>query len=230
MFIKADLHIHTADDPTDPLSLDSKELIDKAAKLGIKVLAFTCHEQYNCSKEYDSYAKEQGLLIIHGGEKQIAGKDVLIYNVPVQAFDQVKTFEDLRNLKKDHPESLLIAPHPYYAILSLKEDLESNIDLFDAIEWSHFYTSCYNPNKKAQKTAEKFHLPLLASSDTHFACQFGKNISEIEIASLNTDEVIRSIKAGKIKFTPKALNMFELARILLNMLKLNLKIILKRHA
>ena len=42
--LKADLHIHTGDDPVDRIPYSTLELIDRAAVLGYDVLAITLHD------------------------------------------------------------------------------------------------------------------------------------------------------------------------------------------
>jgi len=228
MLVKADLHIHSSLDPVDIINLKPEFLIDKAKEFGFKVMAFTHHEQYFCSKEIEEYAKKKGLLIIPGGERSIEGRDVLIYNVPQEKFDKVKNFKDLESLKKKHPESLIIAPHPCVPFRSLNGKLEKYHYLFDAVEWMHFYTRFLNYNKKAARIAKKHKLPLIASSDTHFKCQFGRNYSEIETDSLSRKAVIKAIKQGNIKLQTKPLSIFEFIKVVLRIFWMDLQI-LKRN-
>ena len=71
--------------------------------------------------------------------EMIQGKEVLIYNITQKESKKLKTFDDLRKLKQKK-NILIIAPHPYFIIRScLGKQLDKNIDLFDAIEYSHYY-------------------------------------------------------------------------------------------
>jgi hypothetical protein len=123
---------------------------------------------------------------------------------------------------------LVIAPHPfYYTRDCLKNDLIKNIDCFDAIEFSSFYHRFFNPNKKALKIAKYFKKPLVGSSDTHYAFQFGITYSLIEIDNFTLKNIIKSIKENKISINTKSLTTKEFFRLLrsdlvLRMLKLRL--------
>ena len=81
--LKADLHIHTNEDPVDfsKINYSAKDLIKYAAKLHYNVLAITNHNSilYNCMLK--SYAKKHGILLIPGTEADIGGKEVLLLNV-----------------------------------------------------------------------------------------------------------------------------------------------------
>ena len=221
MHVKADLHLHSSEDTQDLLSLTPAQIIAKAAALGFRVLAFSHHEHYDCSEETKKLAASHGILLIPGGEKKIEGCDVLVYNVPAERFAALKKLEDLRQLKRDFPTSLIIAPHPFAPILSLGKRLREYIDVFDALEWTHFYTAWFNWNKKTTQIAQEFQKPLIACSDTHFACQFGQTYSELEVAELTQAAVLNAIKAGKITLHTQPLSLWQLVKILANMIWLN---------
>jgi len=229
MWVKADLHIHSSEDTCDIINISPKFLIDRAKKLNFKILAFTHHEQYFCSEKWLRYAKEKGIFIIQGGEKTLENHDVLIYNVPISAFYAVNTLEELEELKKTYPESLIIAPHPFAPFRSLNGNLDKYNHVFDAIEWTHFYTSYFNCNKKAVKASKRHNLPLIASSDTHFDIHFGNNFSEIEIiGELNNESVINAIKQGRIKLCTNPLSTLELLDRAFRMIVMDCKILLRK--
>jgi hypothetical protein len=73
---------------------------------------------------------------------------------------RVRNFKHVRALKKDG--GLIIAPHPFFpAPKCLNGKLRENLDLFDAIEHSHFYTRTFNFNQKAIEYARKMGIPLV---------------------------------------------------------------------
>lgn len=212
--IKADLHTHTNNvlkryDST----IKPKELIDKAAKLKFDVISITEHSAYKTLfgtkyiknplatyEQYKNYAKKKGVMLIPGVEIYLEGKDILLLNFKGDP-QKYKKIQDLEKLKKENV--MIIAPHPYFMSGScLKNKLEENIKIFDAIEYSHFYLKHINPNNKAVETAKKYRKPLIATSDAHFLFAFGRNYSFID-AEKKVDSILEAIRKNKIKMITK---------------------------
>ncbi len=108
--LKADLHIHTAEDPLDRVRYTAKELISKAADEGFDVISITNHQIMTFSPELFSYAQERKILLIPGVEVTIKRRHVLLLNPP-----PVKLCSDFSHLSKvRRPETLIVAPHPYF--------------------------------------------------------------------------------------------------------------------
>ena len=101
MQFKADLHLHCGDgEIQDPWTPQSKDIIDHAKSLGFNLLSFTCHNKVFYNEDLAEYAEKQGILLIPGVERDIEGKHVLIYNINNREAQQVRTFNDLRQLKQ----------------------------------------------------------------------------------------------------------------------------------
>ncbi|MCK9351553.1 MAG: PHP domain-containing protein [Candidatus Paceibacterota bacterium] len=215
MKIKTNLHFHTADDPSDPVSYSTKEGIDKAVSLGFGALAITCHQKYAWTEEYSEYAESKGLLFIPGieiyiGETRSHSKShVLILNATKGA-ENIRTFRELDAYKKEHPESFIMAPHPYfYGNISLKEWLEKYIHLFDAVEQSWFYSRWFNRNKKGKSVAEKHKLPFVSTSDTHFFDFLDTNYCTVEAESASVEAIFSALREGKFENTTSRRNFWR---------------------
>src|SRR3989338_530677 len=99
--LKADLHLHTSEDITHPeIRYSAKELIEFSAKLGFNVLSITNHHKVTYSNSLRKFAEKKGILLISGAELRINGKDVLVYNINRNDAKKVRTFEELKKLKK----------------------------------------------------------------------------------------------------------------------------------
>lgn len=200
--LKADLHLHAGEDKCRKLKYSSKELIDHASKKGFEVLSLTFHRDLFYNKDISNYAKKKGILLIPGVEKWIEGKEVLIYNLIEKEAKNLKTFKDLRNLK-EKKDVLIIAPHPYFKTSKcLGDKLKENIDLFDAIEYSHFYLPYFNLNRKAVKLANHHQKTIIGNSDSHNLGNIGSTYSMIE-AKKNMIDIFKAIKQGKVKVISK---------------------------
>ncbi len=208
MKLKANLHFHTADDPDHQIQYSLYQAIDKASSLGFSVLALTCHNYFAWTKKYADYAKQKGILLIPGieigiqrGEVSKEGLHLLILGCDKKA-ENIYTFDDVRKYKKQNPDIFIIAPHPYfYGNFSLKDELEKNIDIIDAIEQSWFYSKWFNRNKKAEKIAKKYKKPFISTSDTHFFDFFDKHYATINAKEKTQKAVFEAIKNNKFKNT-----------------------------
>jgi len=201
--LKAQLHIHTKEDPIDNIDYTAKQLIDHAAQQNFDVLAFTCHDKVVHNQELKQYAQNKNILLIPGVERTIQGKHVLIYNLTEEESQQITSFQKLNQLKKQK-QFLVIAAHPFqFGPTCLKNKVFKYFNLFDVWEYSFFYTKTINKNKKAVKLAKKYQKPLIGSSDVHKLSTLEKTYTLIN-AEKNTNSIFQAIKNNqtKIKTTP----------------------------
>ncbi len=198
MIIRADLHIHSGDDPYDKLPYTVFDAIDQAAARGINCIAITDHSRFSWTREYADHAKKRQVLLIPGIETQIKNKDVIILNSDKDV-EKIKSFDELRAYRSD--QHLIIVPHSFYPIkCALKKLLYEHADLFDVIEISSCYLSWFNKfNLKAKKAAMELSKPLICNSDSHALWQIGNVWTEIQVDNFTVKDVISAIKNGKTK-------------------------------
>ncbi len=202
-WVKADLHLHTAEDPLDEIDYTAHELLDHAASLGFRVLAVTLHDKVFDDETAFARARELGILLVPAAELRIEGADAVLLNVTVDEAASIKTFADLRRLRAVRGESLLVfAPHPFYRFGgSIGSRIEQHLDCFDAIEFCHFHVPVFNPNAAAVRLARRSGKPLLATSDAHRWQFFGENYSLLGLTSDATpsvESVFAAIRANRI--------------------------------
>ena len=203
-WIKIDLHIHTLDDPLDALDYSAHELLERAHSLGFRVLAITLHDAVFDRAEVFADAASMGILLIPAAEMRLEGADVILLNVTKEEIKDLRTFDDLEALRARRGPSLFtIAPHPFYVLGgSIGEKLAERIDCFDAIELCHFWTRLFNPNRRAVEMAERFHKPLIATSDAHQLHAFGSNYTSISRpAELTVENVLETLRRGPLRLT-----------------------------
>src|SRR4030042_312462 len=104
--LKADLHLHTAEDPLDRIRYTAKELISKAADESFDVISITNHHQMTFNQDLLSYAQQRGILLIPGIEMTIRRRHVLVLNPPPH-----KTCSDFLSL--DRKSTRLNSSHGY---------------------------------------------------------------------------------------------------------------------
>jgi len=207
--LKADLHLHTADDPLDRIRYTAKELISKAADQGFDVLAITNHHHRTFNQDLFHYAQGKNILLIPGVELTIRRRHVLVLNPP--PYKIRADFSSLAKLRR--PETLIIAPHPYFpGSYSLNGYLLEHLHLFDALEYCHFYLPMVDFNRKAVEVSQSFDFPLIGNSDAHFLIQLGTTFSLI-YAEKNLESIFAAIRAHKVEVVTRPLKPMEMGRI-----------------
>jgi len=220
MKLRVDLHSHTNLDPDHSPRGDGTvtysylDALDVAKKEGIDVLSFTHHRKIIFTKTMVAQAKKRGILLLSGVEAVIEGKDVILINPTT---DKIFTFEQLATERRNNPNLFVLAPHPFYpSTHSLGLQLLSNIKLFDAIEYCHFYTSWMNIfNWIAVWVANSNAKSIVGTSDSHHLQTFGLTSTIIECKNTSSfpssSQVILALKkpsSCKVKTRPISFSYF----------------------
>jgi predicted metal-dependent phosphoesterase TrpH len=210
-WLKAELHTHCNLDPDDyrMCSYSAEELVREAARLSYDVLAITCHNLDVWSDELSDYAESLGITLIPGMEVRAEGRfHTLVYNFGT-SWKNLNTFEKIRTRRR--PDTLVVAPHPYFpGWTSLGSLLQRNIDIFDAIEYSGFFTSRLNFNRSAESAASRNGRPLVGNSDAHLLWQLGRTFTWIR-AEAGVKSVIEAIRNGQVRIETNPLSFREAA-------------------
>ncbi len=195
--LKCDFHIHSSDDPQDMIRHSVFDLLKIAAAKRYDTISITNHCAISFSSEAKDFAESLGILLLPGIELTLRGKHVVVINADKDVL-KVRTFDSLKSYRGEHPESFVFAPHPYYPAKScLGNLLERHIELFDGIEFCHFYLSFFNVfNRKALAVAERHARTVLACSDTHSLIQFGSTWTWVD-AEKDKSSVIQALKNRK---------------------------------
>src|ERR1700736_1661513 len=213
-WIKIDLHIHTLDDPKDVIDYSAHQPLERAQSLGFGVLAISLHDAVFDRPEVFAAAASMGVLLIPAAEVRLQGADVIVLNLSSAEIAALKSFDDIRQLRKRRGDSIFtIAPHPFYFLGgSIGSRLVDEIDCFDAIEVCHFHKGMLNPNRRAAKVAAKFGKPLIATSDAHRLHAFGRHYTSIpRRLALTTENIFAALRAGRIGLTSPPCSFVDLA-------------------
>ena len=203
-WIKVDLHIHTLDDPKDHLDYSAHQLLERARDLGFGALAITLHDKVFDRPEVFADAAAMGILLIPAAEMRLEGADVVLLNVRPDEVENLRTFDDLRQLRAGRGESLFcFAPHPFFFLgASIGQRLLQEIDCFDAIEICHFHKGLFDLNRRARQVATERGKPLLATSDAHRLQAFGAHYTSIpRPRQLTIEAVLRTLREGPRRLT-----------------------------
>jgi predicted metal-dependent phosphoesterase TrpH len=211
-WLKAELHSHCDWDPYDCRICDSSPdaLIREAARHGYDVLAVTCHDLDIWCPELAEYAESFGITLIPGMEVLVEGRrHALVYNFRTSPQD-LDTLDKIRTLRR--ADTLVVAPHPFFPAGScLGRLLEKNLDVFDAIEFSGFYTRHLDFNRKALRIARENQKPMVGNADVHFQWQLGKTFTWI-YSEPGIQPILNAIKSSRVKVKTSPLSMREASR------------------
>ncbi|MFV1952001.1 MAG: PHP-associated domain-containing protein [Nitrospinota bacterium] len=217
MKLKADLHIHTREDPKERITYNAEELISLASDKGFDVISITNHNIITFNDHLRDYAEKKGILLIPGMEASIKGRHVLLINWDDNG-KEIKTFDEIRRYK--NCKNLVIAPHPYYpGAVSLKSRLVKHIDIFDAVEYSHFYLKWINFNSKGMRKAAEKGLPLIGTSDAHAPWQLETTYTFIHAEKKTVESVVDAVKAQKVEIITIPLKLRQTSKFCLRALR-----------
>jgi predicted metal-dependent phosphoesterase TrpH len=214
--LKVDLHLHTGEDPVDQILHTAIDLVERAARLGFDALAITLHDSQFDDPRVSSYARERGITLIPGIERTIAGRHVLLLDFPASAAESVRTLDDVARLKA-RTGGLVIAPHPYFPGKScLHRELEAHANLFDAVEWSYFWTRGVNFNARAARWARAHGKPVVGNSDLHDIRQLGRTYSLVDAAP-DAAAICDAIRRGRVSVVTEPVPVIELVDVFARM-------------
>jgi predicted metal-dependent phosphoesterase TrpH len=215
--LKVDFHTHTADDPVDRIPHTTRDLIDRAARLGFDALAITLHERQLDVRPFAAYAAERGIVLVPGVERTVEGRHVLLLNFARGAgAEHVRTFDDLRRFKARHrgAPGLVVAPHPFFPTSScLRAQLDRHADLFDAVEVNAMFTRAIDFNRKAERWAAAHGRPTVGNGDVHRLRQLGTTYSVVD-APPAADAICAAVAAGRVHVARRALSLVDAAAIM----------------
>jgi predicted metal-dependent phosphoesterase TrpH len=214
--IKLELHTHTDEDPADRIAHSARELIDRAASLSYGALAVTLHDRYFDAVPHAAYARERGVTLLSGIERTVGRHHILLVNFPARSAT-MHSLDDIRALKREHPNGLVVAPHPFYPIPSaLGRVLEDNPDVFDAVEINAMYTAFVDFNRRAARWAQDQKKPLVGNTDLHLLAQMGSTYSVVD-SEPSADAICAAIKAGRVEVRTEPLSMIRAASLFAGM-------------
>jgi predicted metal-dependent phosphoesterase TrpH len=198
-WLKAELHSHCSLDPVDyrVCSYSPEQLLSESARLGYDVLAITCHNRDIWTRELSDYAEALGITLIPGMEVLTEGnRHVLAYNFRTGS-ENLNSLAKIRAASRE--DTLVIAAHPYFPSRTcLGRHLEQNIEVIDAIEYSGFYVTGIDFNRRACRTALEQGRPLVGNGDVHMLWQLGRTFTWIH-AEPEVSSIVAAVKRGKVR-------------------------------
>jgi predicted metal-dependent phosphoesterase TrpH len=208
---RIELHSHCQGDPVDRhLGHDIYQHIDRAREVGLDAIAVTWHRKIFDLPDAFAYARERGILLIAGMEADIDHRHLVVLNVAEGDLPAEPTWSQIRALRRQKPDVLVMAPHPFYPHpCCLGKTINDHVDCIDAVEWCymhvHWIPGRVDPNLRAARWAHKHGKAVIACSDAHTLAAIGKNASTVEADALTPESLWEGIRAGRVSFHRKSL-------------------------
>jgi predicted metal-dependent phosphoesterase TrpH len=194
--ILADFHIHTI--YSNDSTITPKNIVECLVNHNfVKVAALTDHDTIRGLKETIKLAAPYpDILIIPGVEISTAQGDIIVLGtteIPKKPWTVDSIIDFARSVG-----AVSIVAHPYreYGMGDLARKYK-----FDAVEVLNG-ESLPTTNKMAKKLAKDMKIPGIAGSDAHTTSEICSIYTEVK-ASLDIEEILKSIKKGLISIPPK---------------------------
>ena len=213
---RVEFHSHCQGDPVDTYLRHSiYEHIDAAKAAGLDAIAITWHRKVCTDKAAFEYGRKKGVLVIPGMEAEVDRRHLVVINLADGDLPPEPTWSQVRALRLRKPEVLVMAPHPFYPHpCCLGTTMTAHADCIDAVEWARLHVNWLpgrvNPNLRAAHWAHQHGKTLLACSDSHTVQTIGTNASTVEADELTTEAILGGIRAGRVTFHRKSLEMGKL--------------------
>jgi predicted metal-dependent phosphoesterase TrpH len=190
--MKLDLHVHTkysADGTVEP-----KDYIKQARKIGLSGFAVTDHNEIKGAKKTFELAKEyKNIVILHGIEISSADGHILAYGVKDQIPRGLPPEEVIEKIVDQG--GVAVAAHPFRRASGLGQDVVKS-NKFEHIEVLN-HRSMHAENQKALNLAREMDTGITGGSDAHFENELGLAATEFKIQNQNEDDIIAEIAKNK---------------------------------
>ena len=211
LWLKAELHTHCSLDPIDYriCQYTPEQLISRAAELGYRVLALTCHNRDIWTEDLADYARNLGVVLIPGVEVVVERtRHILAYNFHTGP-ENLNTLNKIRN--RSRQDTAVIAPHAFFpGPTCLRRFLKKNLDIIDAVEYSGFHIRGLNFNRQSVKFAGENGKAVIGCGDIHHLWQLDRTFTWI-YAEPETESILTAIKQGLVRIQTSPLSWAEAA-------------------
>lgn len=201
LMLNCDLHIHTDYSRDGESSVE--EIIARAVKTGLDVIAITDHDTVEGALKAVEYAKENypELLVIPGIEISTKQGHLIALGI-TEAIPAKIDFEQTVAAAREKG-AFLILPHPFHqwrhgAALKVKDAIR----IVDAVESFNSRYIFGTANKKAERKAAYFNKTCVGGSDAHNAKFVGYGRTIID-AEKDQESVFTAIKEGNVEIMGK---------------------------
>lgn len=184
-----DLHIHSI--YSQDSILKPERIIKIAKKKGLSGIAVTDHNTIKGAIKTKSVVPDGDFMVIVGAEIKTDKGEVigLFLSEEIKSGEFVEVIEEIKD-----QDGITVLPHPYRNRLCNPEDLLKKVDLVEGLN----ARTAKKLNQKAQVSAKKFEVPIIAGSDAHTYFEIGQAQTIIEENDLAFDSIKACLLKGEV--------------------------------
>jgi glycosyltransferase involved in cell wall biosynthesis/predicted metal-dependent phosphoesterase TrpH len=197
----ADLHVHS--NYSKDCTVAPRELLERAAEIGLDVLAITDHDSVAGGLEGRELADGYGVRVIVGEEVKTAEGEVIGLFLEETIPGGLSFAETIDAIKAQG--GIVYVPHPFDRLHSVpsRAVLLENVQDLDVIEVFNSRIAFPGFNEQAERFALRYRLPAAAGSDAHVLPGLGTAITGMDefsgphdfVAALAESRIIRRRKS-----------------------------------
>ncbi|MCK5017450.1 MAG: PHP domain-containing protein [Candidatus Peribacteraceae bacterium] len=194
--IKLDLHIHSKFSKDGTMT--PEQIISIAKNVGLDGIAVTDHNTIKGGIETAKICDDNFIVIV-GSEIMTTHGEIIGLGLTEDVQDGLTPLETCKLIKKQG--ALVVVPHPFDKFRKgVGSELEKIVEHVDAIETFNSRTMMTKFNKKADEFSEKYNVPRIASSDSHFPDEIGSSYTILN-CELDVKSILNEIKSGKTEIS-----------------------------
>lgn len=168
------------------------EMMEHAKRIGIEALCLTDHDTMNGIKEALKAGKKHGILIVPSEEVTSKDGHILAIGISETIKPDLSAEETIDKIRQQG--GVAIAPHAF-DIMGM--GLEEKAILCDAMEIFNAINVDRLTNRRCERFARKFNIPMVGGSDAHWLPMMGAALTQIEGDTV--ESIIKSIKSGRTR-------------------------------
>lgn len=195
--LRVDFHIHShfsADSDMSP-----EEIIAAAKKAGLDAIAVTDHNTIKGGLATERVS--EGLVVFVGAEIKAKGGELIGLNLKKDVPSGLSPLQTCKLIKERG--GFVIVPHPFDRFRNgIGKVTEKLVGYIDAVEIFNARTLVSKFNKEAMQLAEKYELPFVVGSDSHFVNEIGSAYTLVN-APKNKAAILKAVKMGKVSIEGK---------------------------
>ena len=207
----ADFHVHTSYSKDCAMAVE--EVLERAAEVGLDVLAVTDHNEIAGALEAQALAERYGVRVIVGEEVKTCEGEVIGLFLKERIAPGMTFAESIAEIKRQG--GVVYVPHPFDRLHSVPGStlLKANLTDIDVIEVFNSRIAYPGFNEKAVRFSERHRVPAAAGSDAHVLPGLGTALTGMGEFT-GPDDFVEALSGSHIIRRPRSLLYLQSLKLL----------------
>jgi hypothetical protein len=207
----ADFHVHTSYSKDCAMAVE--EVLERAAEVGLDVLAVTDHNEIAGALEAQALAERYGVRVIVGEEVKTCEGEVIGLFLKERIAPGMSFAQTIAEIKRQG--GVVYVPHPFDRLHSVPGStlLKANLTDIDVIEVFNSRIAYPGFNEKAVRFSERHRVPAAAGSDAHVLPGLGTALTGMGEFT-GPDDFVEALSGSHIIRRPRSLLYLQSLKLL----------------